>query len=476
MNPLREIRTNPRQFFPSVLVVFIAALFGTAIMQGIAILTAWLSSEKIIAESETAQNFLSMIGVTFFLIALFVSAIVIANTFSIIIAGRSRQLALLRLIGASSKRLRRAASAEGLIISVPAAVLAFAASTGLAKAAQNYLGSAITEEVALLTPTMAVPALATIIVTWASAYLGARRITGISPIEATSQAVEVRPEDARASLGGLTASLILLSMGLTFLVNAVIGAADHRISLISVVLTALGSSLTFLGVIIGHPWILPPLQAAIGWLCGRTAVSRLAASTIARHPTRNARTVIGLVIGITLIVMFATAMTTFRDQLLRYARSLGEEGWGGLEDALATVIDKSMLFALTLILFSVIIAIIGVANTLMLSVRQRTQEIGLLMALGQTPKRVRRMITAEGLQLSLTACAVAVPLGIVFGWVGALTLLSPLLGLFAPSVPWAVVIAVIAVIVCTLIAVFVASREPARAATSISPVEALEAV
>src|SRR5690606_21513725 len=139
---------------------------------------------------------------------------------------------------------------------------------------------------------------------------------------------------------------------------------------------------------IGHPWILPPVQAAIGWLVGRTAVSRLAASTIARHPTRNARTVIGLVIGITLIVMFATAMTTFRDQLLRYARSLGEEGWGGLEDALATVIDKSMLFAFALILFSVIIAVIGVANTLMLSVRQRTQEIGLLMALGQTPKRV----------------------------------------------------------------------------------------
>ncbi|WP_436326074.1 ABC transporter permease [Brevibacterium sp. FAM 27836] len=473
MNPLREIRSNPRQFFPSVLVVFIAALFGTAIMQGIAILTAWLSSAKIIAESETAQSLLSMVGFTFFLIALFVSAIVIANTFSIIIAGRSRQLALLRLIGASSKRLRRAASVEGLIISVPAALLAFAASTGLATAAQNYLGDANTEEVALLAPTMAVPSLATIVVTWLSAYLGARRITGISPIEATSQAVESRPEDARASLGGLTASLVLLSMGLTFLVNAVIGAADHRISLMSVVLTALGSGLTFLGVIIGHPWILPPLQSAIGWLCGRTAVSRLAASTIARHPTRNARTVIGLVIGITLIVMFATAMTTFRVQLVRYARSLGEEGWGGLEDALATVIDKLMLFALALILFSVIIAVIGVANTLMLSVRQRTQEIGLLMALGQTPKRVRRMIAAEGLQLSLTACVVAVPLGIGFGWVGALTLLSPLLGLFAPSVPWAVVIAVIA---GTLFAVFVASREPARAATSISPVQALEAV
>src|SRR5690625_1527754 len=113
MSPLREILANPRQFFPSFLVVFIAALFGTAIMQGIAILTAWLSSAQIVAESNNAQNLLTVVGFVFFLIALFVSAIVIANTFSIIIAGRSRQLALLRLIGASPARLRRAEIGRG---------------------------------------------------------------------------------------------------------------------------------------------------------------------------------------------------------------------------------------------------------------------------------------------------------------------------------------------------------------------------
>ena len=95
------------------------------------------------------------------------------------------------------------------------------------------------------------------------------------------------------------------------------------------------------------------------------------------------------------------------------------------------------------------------------------------MALGQTPKRVRRMIAAEGLQLSLTACVVGVPLGVAYGWIGALTLLSPLTGIFAPSVPWWVIAAVVG---GTLVAVLAASREPARAATSISPVEALEAV
>ncbi|WP_181273075.1 ABC transporter permease [Brevibacterium oceani] len=473
MSPLREIRANPGQFFPSVLVVFIASLFGTTIMQGIAILSAWLTSAKIIAESTNAQNLLTVVGYVFFLIALFVSAIVIANTFSIIVAGRSRQLALLRLIGASAKRLRRAASVEGLLISVPSAILAFAVSTALSWATLSYLGERVTTHVGLLEPVMVVPALATIVVTWGSAYLGAFRITRISPIEATSQAVDRRPEDARASLGALTATLLLLTMGLTFLISAVVGAGSQRLSIMGVLLVALGAVLTFLGIIVGHPWILPPLQTLIGRLLGRTAVSRLAAKTIAQHPTRNARTVIGLVIGITLIVMFATAMTTFRDQMVAYARSLGEGGWNGLEDALADVVDKTMLFFLGLILFSVIIAVIGVANALMLSVRQRTQEIGLLRALGQTPKRVRRMIAAEGLQLSLTACVIAVPLGIAYGWIGALTLLSPLLGIFAPSVPWWVIIAVAG---GSLVAVLAASRGPARAATSISPVDALEAV
>src|SRR5699024_5580769 len=162
-----------------------------------------------------------VVGFVFFLIALFVSAIVIANTFSIIIAGRSRQLALLRLIGASPARLRRAASAEGLLISIPSAVLAFGASTALSWATRRYL----------VDPMLAMPVAATIVVNGTSAYLGAEGIAGISPIEATNQAVERRPEDARASMGALTAALILLTMGLTFLINAVIGANDNRLSI-----------------------------------------------------------------------------------------------------------------------------------------------------------------------------------------------------------------------------------------------------
>ncbi|WP_309131569.1 FtsX-like permease family protein [Brevibacterium sp.] len=472
MNPIREIRANPRQFAPSFLVVFIAALFGTAIMQGIGILSALMRSAEVVSGSDTATVMIMVVGMTFFLIALFVSSIVIANTFSIIIAGRSRQLALLRLIGASTKRLRRSAGLEGLIVSIPATLAAVVVSTGLALVTLGLLGDAVTADPGVGSFQMFVPAVATIVVTWYAAFLGAKRISGISPIEATSQAVEQRSEDARSSKRSLGLALVLLTLGLIMLGGgAFLGFALSNPA--GLLIATPGGACSFLGLIIGNAWFLPPLQRFTGAVMGRSAATRLAAKNIDRHPTRSARTVIGLIIGITLVTMFATAMTTFRDQLVSYAQSLGQEGFEIVEDALMQVIDRTMLFFLGMVAFSVIIAVIGVVNALTLSVRQRTREIGLLMALGQSPAKVRSMVLGEGLQLTAVACLVAVPLGIVYGWIGALAVISPLTGFFAPSLPWWVLGVVV---LGSLLAVALASRAPAKAATTINPIEALEAV
>lgn len=472
MNPLREIRANPRQFAPSFLVVFIAALFGTAIMQGIAILSAWMRSAEVVDSSGTAKIMISLVGMTFFFIALFVSSIVISNTFSIIIAGRSKQLALLRLIGASTKRLRRNAGLEGLIISIPSTVVAVLVSTGIALLTLSILGDQVKGEVGLGSIEIFVPALATILVTWNAAFLGAKRISGISPIEATSQVVEQSPEDAKSSRTSLVFSLILLTVGILMLLGGVAIALVMN-SPIGILIATPGGAISFLGFVIGNAWFLPPLQRTIGRLMSRGASSRLAAKNINRHPVRSARTVIGLIIGVTLITMFATAMTTFRDQLEVYANSLAERGMEGVGDAITQVVDYTMYFFLGMVLFSVVIAIIGVVNALTLSVRQRTKEIGLLRALGQTSARVRSMVLGESLQMTLTGCLIAVPLGIFYGWIGGLSLLAPLTGFFAPSVPvWVLAV----VLLGSVIAVALASLAPAKTATSINPVEALEAV
>ncbi len=472
MNPVREIRANPRQFAPSFLVVFIAALFGTAIMQGIGILSAWMRSAAVVSGSDSATLMITIVGMTFFLIALFVSSIVIANTFSIIIAGRSRQLALLRLIGASTKRLRRAAGVEGLIVSIPATLAAVLVSTGLALVTLALLGDTVTAEPGLGSFQMFVPAVATVAVTWYAAFLGAKRISGISPIEATSQAVEQRSEDLRSSKRSLGLALVLLTLGLIMLGGgAFLGVALTNPA--GLLIATPGGACSFLGLIIGSAWFLPPLQRLVGRFLGRSASARLAAKNIDRHPLRSARTVIGLIIGITLVTMFATAMTTFRDQLVIYARTLGEAGLELVGDEIMQVIDRTMLFFLGMVLFSVIIAVIGVVNALTLSVRQRTKEIGLLMALGQAPGKVRSMVLSEGLQLTVVACSVAVPLGVFYGWIGALAVISPLTGFFAPSLPWWVLAVVVP---GSLLAVALAGRAPAKTATSINPIEALEAV
>ncbi|QZE25174.1 FtsX-like permease family protein [Brevibacterium casei] len=472
MNPLNEIRSNPRQFIPSFLVVFVASLFGTAIVQGIGILTAWMNSSALISGSDTAQLLITLVGLTFFVIALFVSSIVISNTFSIIIAGRSRQLALLRLIGASAKRLRRAAGLEGLLVAAPSALAAFVASTGLAFGVLLLLGDEITAEAGVLSWTTFLPAILTVLVTWGAAYSGARRISTISPIEATSQSVERSPEDSGGSRKSLVSAIVLVAIGVVLLAGGAVLSIGVKTPL-GLLIATLGGAVSFLGFVIGNAWFVPPLQSRIGRTLARGSSARLAAKNIERHPTRSARTVIGLVVGVTLIVMFATAMTTFRDQLVAYTASLDERGMGDASSEIMRVVDNTMLFFLGMVAFSVVIAVIGVANALMLSVRQRTKEIGLLMALGQTPRQVRQAVLSESAQLSVTACFIAIPLGIVYGWIGALTVLSELTGFFAPSIPWMVLLGVA---LGAGAAAILASRAPARAATRVSPIKALEAV
>ena len=133
-NAIRELRADPRQHIPSVLVITIASLFGVVIIDGIAILSALMRQSRFVAESGTALILITIVGIVFFTIALFVSALVISNTFGMIVAGRSERIALLRLVGASSRRLRRSISAEGLLVGVVGTIAGLLIGTGASAA------------------------------------------------------------------------------------------------------------------------------------------------------------------------------------------------------------------------------------------------------------------------------------------------------------------------------------------------------
>ena len=65
---------------------------------------------------------------------------------------------------------------------------------------------------------------------------------------------------------------------------------------------------------------------------------------------------------------------------------------------------------------ALLIGFFGIANTLLLSVFERTREIGLLRAIGTTRRQVRRMVTWEAVVIALFGAVLGVGIGIVFGW------------------------------------------------------------
>ncbi|MFI9486755.1 FtsX-like permease family protein [Promicromonospora sp. NPDC052451] len=140
-------------------------------------------------------------------------------------------------------------------------------------------------------------------------------------------------------------------------------------------------------------------------------------------------------------------------------------------DSYQRIVDVILGIVVGLLAVAVVIALIGVANTLSLSVVERTRENAVLRAIGLSKAQLRATLAIEGMVISGVGAVLGIVLGLVYGWAGAATALSTL-GEVPLVVPWP---AVGTVAVTALVAGLVASVAPARAATRTAPVTALSA-
>ncbi|NLZ98624.1 MAG: FtsX-like permease family protein [Micrococcus sp.] len=136
-------------------------------------------------------------------------------------------------------------------------------------------------------------------------------------------------------------------------------------------------------------------------------------------------------------------------------------------------IDAVMLTVIGLLGISVLIAFVGVANTLALSSLERTRENSLMRALGLTKRGLRSMLMWEAILISAVGAILGSVLGMLYGWAGSVAIFSQIAsGGVDITWPWLEVSGVIAVAV---IAGLIASVAPSRRAAKMSPVEGLEA-
>ncbi|MEZ5246397.1 MAG: FtsX-like permease family protein [Acidimicrobiales bacterium] len=125
-------------------------------------------------------------------------------------------------------------------------------------------------------------------------------------------------------------------------------------------------------------------------------------------------------------------------------------------------IDSALLVVNALLALAVVIALIGIANTLALSVHERTRELGLLRAVGMTRRQTRRMVRWEAVLVSLFGAVLGVAAGTLFGWGAVSALPADTFGgsltIPIPQIAQVVVLAATA----TLIAAWLPARRAGR--------------
>lgn len=165
-------RAGAREHRASILVAGLSAAFGVLLLQGTNVLAALIAGDAV-SEHGTVRVVLVIVAAVFLVIALYVAAIVTANTFATIVAGRARSIALLRLVGASASSLRRSVAREGLVVGALGAVIGAVIATALAFAGLTALvatgvipGDADALYAVLIDPLLALPLLAVVVTTW----------------------------------------------------------------------------------------------------------------------------------------------------------------------------------------------------------------------------------------------------------------------------------------------------------------------
>lgn len=248
---------------------------------------------------------LSVMLLVFAGIALFVSVLVIANTFSILFAQRLRDFALLRCVGATRRQVvgsvRREAAAVGVLASLAGVLVGVGLGYGLI-ALINVLAPTTPMGAAGLPVLWLLGAFAVgLVVTMVASWLPTRRVVRVSPLAALRPDVAV---DVNTPIGWVLATLLL-----------VVGVAVLGVAMVQggTVLMVAGGGAVFAGVLLFGPVLIPRLVRITGALLG--PAGRLATKNAVRNPRRTATTTASLLVGVTLTTAVLTGMSTWRSAL-----------------------------------------------------------------------------------------------------------------------------------------------------------------
>ena len=257
-------------------------------------------------------SFFNKILLGFAGVALFVGVFLILNTFSIIVAQRTRELALMRAIGASRRQMIGSVLVEAVVIGLVAAVLGLAAGVGVG-ALLAYLFGSFAGGGLQLAPVGVPPAaiissfVVGVVVTVVAAVLPALRASRIAPVAAMQDvATPDRPLTRVTVAGALVGAAGAATLGV-----GLYGGSGGA----TLVLILTGVLVTFVGIALLTPMISRPVVAVLGRLFSWSLPGRLGRLNSGRNPRRTAITAAALMVGIALVTGVTVVMDSAKSSL-----------------------------------------------------------------------------------------------------------------------------------------------------------------
>ncbi|MER5375227.1 FtsX-like permease family protein [Streptomyces sp. NPDC002553] len=252
-------------------------------------------------------------------IAFLVGIFLIINTFSMLVAQRTREIGLMRAIGSSRKQVNRSVLAEALLLGVVGSILGVGAGVGIAVGLMKLMGmtgmNLSTDDLTVAWTTPVVGIALGVIVTVLAAYLPARRAGKVSPMAALRDVGA--PADAKSGrIRAVVGAVLTAGGGLClYLATAAAKASEGSLWL------GLGVVLTLIGFVVIGPLLAGGVVRVLGAMLLRVfgPVGRMAERNALRNPRRTGATGAALMIGLALVaclsVVGSSMVASATDQL-----------------------------------------------------------------------------------------------------------------------------------------------------------------
>ena len=283
---------------------------------GLEAVTGEVAAKESAEQVQDDLGFFGTLLLVFAGVSLFVAAFIILNTFQVLVAQRTRELGLLRALGASAAQVRGAVLAEAAVVGALASGAGLGLGVVVAMALQDLLrrfgvdlpGAAVQ----FLPRTAVVSLVAGLAVTVVSAALPARRAARVAPMAALAQDLT---RDVAGSLRRRTlAGLVVSAVGFALLLAGTSGAGNAAATV------GVGAVVGFVGASLVAPAVTGPLARLAGAPLARLGFSgKLGRENAIRNPRRTAATAAALMVGlalVTLVTVFAASARTSTNRVI----------------------------------------------------------------------------------------------------------------------------------------------------------------